>query len=105
MTAEDSTRVRSRDRFRALCDIETSVLISWKAPFSSGWPSIIPAGTVLVATHDQWEGAPGFGCVPEDYEGLLPVVVPDEDRRHEKFGGYHFVLLSEDIGTKIERLP
>jgi hypothetical protein len=95
-------RVRKSDRFRALSDIETNVLIQWRAPLTSGAPCVIPVGTVLVADHDQRQGYPGFGCVPEEYALLLPSVVPEEDRKNEKFAGYYFVLLSEDIGTKLE---
>jgi hypothetical protein len=100
----EQARVKSGDRFRALCDIETAVLICWKAPFTSGEPCLIPAGTVLVADLDQLEGKPGFNCLPEEYEALLPVIVSEKNRSSEKFDGYYFVLLSEDIGTKLEKV-
>ena len=102
--SNEGVRVKAGDRFRTLLDIETTVLVCWKAPFTSGEQCVIPEGTILVADYDQHEGKPGFGCIPEDYEGLLSVVVPEKDRGSEKFDGYYFVLLSEDIGTKLEKL-
>ena len=97
-------RVKRGDRVRALCDIETNVLVCWKIPLTSGAPCVIPAGTPLVADFDQVEGKPGFGCIPEDYDALLPVVVPYEDRTSAKFDGYYFVLPSDDIGRRLEVL-
>lgn len=100
----EEARVKTGDRFRALCAMDTVVLICWKAPLTTGEPCVIPAGTVLVADHNQIAGKPGFGCVPEEYEALMPVVVPEKFRSHAKFNGYYFVLRSEDIGTKLERV-
>jgi hypothetical protein len=104
VSTEDE-RAHGGDRFRAVHDIATSVLIQWKAPLTSGEQCTIPAGTVLVASHDQLPGRPGFGCDPENYEELLPLVVPEQDRSNPKFDGYYFVLLSEEIGRSLERLP
>jgi hypothetical protein len=102
--ADRQERVSSGDRFRVISDMETVVLVCSKAPFTSGEPCVIPSGTIVVAEHDQLEGRPGFGCVPEDYEGLLPLVVPERDRINEKFDGYYFVFRSEDIGDRLEGL-
>ena len=98
------TAVQAGDRFRTVADIATDVLISWSAPLTSGAKCVIPAGTVLVASYHQVEGARGFGCAPEAYDELLPIVIPAEDRGSEKFGGYYFVFVNDDIGTKLEKL-
>lgn len=97
--------VHEGNRFRAVAEIQTNALIQWRAPLTSGAACTIPTGTILVATHDQIVGAPGFGCVPEKYDELLPVVVPEEDRTAPKFDGYYFVLLNDDIGRSLVRLP
>ena len=98
----EGTTVKNGDRFRTLCNIETVALVQWKAPATSSGPCEIPAGTFLVANHDQKEDRPGFSCIPEDYEAFTAVVVPEWERFQEKFDGYYFVLHSADIGTKLE---
>lgn len=72
--------VRKGQRFRVRKDLATNVLTMWKAPFTAGVPCTLPAGTILIADHDQIRTAPGFACVPEAYEDLEPVLVPAEDR-------------------------
>jgi hypothetical protein len=97
--------IREGDRFRTVTPIPTNALIQWLAPLTSSAACTIPAGTILVAVRDQKAGAVGFGCVPENYEELLPIVVPEQDRNAPKFGGYYFVLSKDDIGRLLTRLP
>jgi hypothetical protein len=77
----------------------------WKAPFTSGAPCTLPAGTILIADHDQIRTAPGFACVPEAYEELEPVLAPPEDRAHPKYNGYYLVLLADKIGEWLVGAP
>ena len=79
------------------------MLIQRRAPMTAAAECVLPAGTFLVAVHDQLPHTEGFSCRPIDYEGLLPVVVPEDDRSASKFDGYYFVLLSADIGHLLER--
>jgi hypothetical protein len=94
-------RVRKGERFVAAEDFSTGGLTQWNAPFTGGNDMIVPKGTVLVALHDQNEGAPGFACLPERYEEMEKLLVPEEDRTADKYAGYYLVLESADIGTRL----
>lgn len=90
------------DRFITKQEIKTNGLTSWGAPCTGSFECVIPAGTILVARYDQVPGATGFGCVPEKYEEMEKLLVPAKDRFELKYGGYYFVFLNQDIGTKLE---
>lgn len=90
------------DRFITKQDIKTNGLTSWGAPCTGSFECVIPAGTVLVARYDQVPVATGFGCVPEKYDEMEKLLVPAKDRFEVKYGGYYFVFLNQDIGTKLE---
>jgi hypothetical protein len=95
-------RVLEGQRFKVSSDWEVVGLSQWKAPFTGDFKCVIPAGTVVVALNDQIEGRPGFACRPEQYEELLRILVPVGDRENQKFNGYYFVFLSEEIGKRLE---
>jgi hypothetical protein len=96
--------VQEGDRFRLTADAEVLVTVHWFAPLTSGAKAAMPEGTVVVARHDQAPGAEGFSCVPEAYQELEPVLVPEEDRLADKYGGYSVVFKAADIGTTLEAL-
>ena len=93
--------VRRGERFVAREDVDLRVVTYWDAPYTGGHSARLPRGTVVVASEDQIPDVPGFGCVPEDYEGLEPVLVPDGDRTAEKYGGYSLSFTLDDIGTTL----
>lgn len=97
-------RVHEGDRFVATRDIATSGMTHWGAPFTSGFETVIPEGTVLVASQDALEGAPGFYLRPEQYEAMETLLVPEEDRLAEAYAGYSFVFDYTDIGEQLERI-
>jgi hypothetical protein len=86
-------------RLEVVEDREVTGLTAWRAPATGDFKCTLTAGTILVVTMDQAEGAPGFPCKPERYEQMEPVLVPARDRRQAKYGGYWFVLMEEDVGT------
>jgi hypothetical protein len=96
--------VKKGERFVARGDVEVAVMTHWRAPFTGGQNAILPAGTIVVATDDQRLDAPGFNCVPEDYERLETILVPETDRGNGKYGGYSLSFLLDDIGVKIDPL-
>ena len=77
----------------------------WKAPFTDGFKCIPALGTVLVVDSDQVEGASGFYCIPEDYNGFEAAYVPLLDRSRPKYDGYSLVALASDIGDALELIP
>jgi hypothetical protein len=94
--------VREGERFVARSDVEVLVMTHWLAPFTGGHKAVLPAGTTIVARSDQMPDVPGFNCVPEDYAGLEPILVPEEDRNANKYGGYSLSFTLDDIGTLID---
>jgi hypothetical protein len=96
--------VRKGDRFAAKSDIDVAVMTHWRAPFTGGNAAVLPVGTIVVATHDQRRDAPGFNCIPENYDQLEPALVPEEDRLAGKYDGYSLSFVLDDIGTKLESL-
>ena len=89
------------ERFAVRDDVEVKVATHWNAPFTGGHAATLPGGTIVVAADDQVPGFPGFACVPEDYEGLEAVLVPEADREVETYSGYSLSFTLEDIGSKL----
>jgi hypothetical protein len=96
--------VKKGERFQVIEDCEVRVMTHWRAPFTGGHKSQIPAGTVLVADMDQGTNAPGFYLVPEDYEHFQAGLVPHEERTSEKYDGYSLSFQLDDIDTIIREL-
>lgn len=99
-----NTQVKRGDRFEVLQDHKTSALTSWFKPYSGDFPCVIPKGTVLIAGNDQLEGVPGFLVVAEDYREMEEKLVPNEIRSQEKYAGFHFSFVSDDIGKILKPL-
>ncbi len=97
------SKVRGGDRFVTTQDVPTNGLSTWRAPFTGGFETVIPEGTVLVA-DEQVAGASGFGCIPERYRELEPALVPEDTRSSAKYDGYYFVFLLSDLGKTLKRL-
>jgi hypothetical protein len=96
--------VRKGERFIVEAETEVEVMIHWRAPFTGGNEATLPAGTVLVARYDQNPDAPGFNCVPEDHDRLEAVLVSEQDRSAENYGGYSLSFVIDDIGVKLTPL-
>lgn len=93
--------IRKGDVFVAREAVEATGLTHWRAPFTGGFECTIPAGTVLVADHDQVEGAQGIGLRPSAYEEMERLLVPERDCAAEKYDGYTLVVLLTEIGTRV----
>lgn len=93
--------VKKGNRFSVAKDIDATGLTVWGAPYTGSFKCTLPAGTILVADHDQVPTAEGFGVVPEKYKEMEKQLVPESDRNQRKYSGYYFVFLKSDIGDKI----
>ena len=94
--------IRSGTRLRVVKESEIRILTHWKAPFTDGFTCVPAIGTVLVVDSDQVDGAPGFYCIPEDYDGFETAYVPLADRSRPKYDGYSLVAMASDIGDSLE---
>lgn len=90
-----------KERFITAKDIEIHGLTTWAAPFTGGFKCVIPKGTTIIAYDQQVPGAEGFAAIPENYEELESLLVPESDRSHYKYTGYYFVFPRKDIGDKL----
>lgn len=97
--------IRKGTRLRVVKEREITVLTHWKAPFTDGFKCIPALGTVLVVDSDQVEGASGFDCIPEDYNGFEAAYLPLADRDKPKYDGYSLVALASDVGDALELIP
>jgi len=99
-----SRKSKKGDRFVTVRDQQFVGLTSWEAAYTGSFKCILPRGTILVTLDDQLDSAPGFAVQPEQYKDIEGLAVPGEDRSHPKYGGYYFVISSDDIGNGIERI-
>ena len=95
--------VAKGDKFRTVRALPARGLVQWRAPFTSGFECVIPQGTVLIVDHDSAPISTGFGCVPVNRTELEVQLVPEEDRKAEKYAGYYFVLPYRHIGRELEK--
>jgi hypothetical protein len=56
---------RKGDRFEATSDVPATCLVIHAAPFTDGFETTIPRGTILVVSHDLVGGATAVACQPE----------------------------------------
>jgi hypothetical protein len=56
---------RKGDRFEATSDVPATCLVIHVAPFTDGFETTIPRGTILAVSHDLVDGATAVACQPE----------------------------------------
>jgi len=95
--------VEEGDRFLTMDEFPTGGIATYSAPYSSGFKCVVPTGTTLVANQDQVKGTPSFICMPENYEQLEPLLVP-ESERNDKYLGYYLVCRSAAIGDTLKSI-
>ena len=96
--------VRKGDKFRTIVQIDTYALTCWKAPYTGSEKCSIPKNTILIAYTDGVPHAKGFGCIVENEADFARKYLPSEVINHEKYNGFYFVLMYNDIGKKIIRI-
>ena len=97
--------VNEGDRFITVGSLPARGLVQWRAPLTSGFECVIPDGTILVADYGSMPRSTGFSCIPVNQSELESQLVPEEDRKAEKYAGYYFVLSYRHIGKQLRRLP
>ena len=76
------------ERYLVLRPLACGVAISWKAPYSTGHPGVVPAGELIECSADLAEGATAAVFSPVRYKALEPWLVGTADPRMEKYQGY-----------------
>jgi hypothetical protein len=98
-SATDDDLIKKGDRFLLVKDIETQAYTTWGG-WTGGHKCTIQKDTVIIADNDQIIGASGFSAVPENYEEIEELIIPEEYRK-EPYSGYHLIFLQKDIGDKL----
>jgi hypothetical protein len=90
------------DRFRVREPYTATVLIVALAPaHTQSVEAEVPAGTIVVANEPQPE-ATGFSALPEDYERVERILVPEALRTSGKYYSYYLVFRFSDVGSLLE---
>jgi len=90
--------VKKDARFIVTKDFPTHALTSWGKPYTGSEECVIPMGAVMIAPHDQIEGALGFIVIPEDYKKMELKFIPSKTLTDKDYGGYYFSFEREDYG-------
>ena len=89
-------RVKEGDHVRALEDLDEIGLVYFKAPFSTGFRCTIPKGSV---PRVYGVTRLGFVCTPEGK--LEAAIVPEHDRRDDRYAGAAFSFTLADLGRRL----
>jgi hypothetical protein len=100
--SERMQRPHGGQRYQSTSELSASGLTHWRAPFTGGFQCALPAGTVLVVVDDPLAHATAAGCRPERYAEFEEVLVPIEDRSHEKYDGYTLVIELDEFGRSLQ---
>ncbi len=88
-------------RWRLIRDLRTGGLTSWRVPFSGGFECVVPSGTVVAVESDPPIRARAVYCIPENYDELECLLVPEEDRDSPKYSGYALVIQLVEFGAAL----
>jgi hypothetical protein len=98
-------KIKKGQRYRTRADMEVLFCTSWFAPFTGGGRGNLLAGTVLVIDDDPMPQATGVACVPENYVEVEQYLVPEEDRKAERYSNFYLVLKFERLEEECDLLP
>jgi hypothetical protein len=91
-------------RFLVLNDFDTTALVHWQGPMTSGLRCTIRKGNVVVAFSDSVPLIGAVTFVPEDSATFQRNHVPEEIRNDAKFSGISFVLGKREIDAYLKIL-
>lgn len=95
--------VQKGDKFITVKELPARCIVHWRAPVTSGFECVIPAGTILMAEHESAPISTAFDCAPVNAAELESALVPEQDLTAEKYAGYSFVLPYTHIGKELQR--
>ena len=79
-------------RYRAKVDLDVIGVISFAAPFTSGFQGTFPKGATATVAEDPPSFARGVHLRPDDYEHFERLFVPEAERRDQKYSDYSVVV-------------
>ena len=102
--------VKKGERFQVTRDLRVTANTEWEQPYTDGFTTLIPTGTILEARFTTTPGASYFECVPievnrtDNQVDIVGYFVPEGIREREGFKGFSFSLPVEDIGKSLKKL-
>ena len=96
---------RKGDRFEAMSDVRATCLVIYAAPFTDGFETKIPQGTIVVVSHDLVDGATAIACQPEQYRRFEKLFVPWWTRaQFWSYRGYQLMIDVAELGVSLRWL-
>lgn len=102
--------VKKGQRFKVVSEIRVNTSTEWDGPYSDGFISIIPVGTVVEARYSVSASSAYFEAVPVmvngrgDERAVTRYFVPEAIRTREGFLGFSFSLPLKAVGTQLNPL-
>jgi hypothetical protein len=90
-------------RYVVTTAFEAIVLTQWLGPFTGGSQKLIPAGLEFVVAADPLATATAVTAKPDPSDLWETLLVDEQDRTADKYGGYSLVIPFERLETNCSR--
>ena len=95
--------IKKGDRFRVIKPFKTHLLTMWKAPITGGYERVLPEGLEFVIDNDPFPNSKGVAALPDPYDDWEKKLVSQTDLNTEKYNGYYFVVMFEQLNDNCAR--
>ena len=92
------------DRYRALEDVKVRGIVTFGAPFSSGFSGIFPRGCTCIVEMDPPAWADGVHLRPDEYDRFEREFVSEHDRRAEEYDSYAMAVSFDELMRSFEKI-
>jgi hypothetical protein len=91
------------DRYVVTTAFQAIVLTHWFAPFTGGSEKLLPAGLEFIVEADPPPTATAVVAKPDPYQRWETILVDDQDRLAEKYGGGSLIIQLARLVTHCSR--
>jgi hypothetical protein len=98
------SKIQKGQLYRTLEPIPVRYLIHWRAPFTGGGSGTLPAGETLVVRDGPSFWSSLVTCDAERAGEIETLLVPEADRKAEKYAGYTLFISLETIRSRCLRV-
>ena len=96
----DTRFPRQGDVYEAMEDLQVHYLTSWQAPFTGGGKGTMRRGEQVVVRYLVHPQPIAVGAHPMNYHEVEARLVPETDRRDERYGGFYLSISTADLNAK-----
>ncbi len=97
-------RPKKGERYVVKIGFDAYVLTSWRAPFTGGKEACLPNGLEFTISDDPPAEATAVAALPLPYDQWELLLVDEQDRAAEKYGGYYLVVSFDALAEKCSRV-